>query len=774
MVLPTHTLHRTELLARQAAQREAEQREAAAAKLKADADAVAAEAAAQQAAAEQRRLQTERDERVRAEAAAAAAARAKAEAEAAAAAAAARRAAKFRMIITRLLLRQWLHQWHDNASASAVERRAQEEWAALVATSSPSLRRFSGAGDDLTRRLLAPIDVAALVAPRVSAACAREYAAGLLLPRLAAWKLLVRTGAAGAAPSAGNSAAVAASALRGALSRGGVSGEAAKQGVLSLYEAPLVDGCGLRSLWVVIRDTDPTDAPATKTAALGASAVVFVHAVDADADSEEKALAAMCKCVTPGAGIPLLVVVPTAAPSGSLPQQLAATLHVADAVADSRGGIGAARILCCPPASLGGGDDNDALRQCLVDGLAWAATCVAAPPRVHGTASPTTSVDAAVSAAIGVVAARQHGVAGHGSPLAAPEVCIAAFNAALDACLSHVQRLYGLPAGPNEIGARRRTPLVWPAPELPQQVGEALPPYGWDAPERGAALLAAIAALRLLPWPAQQHDGVAADSTTQQLHEVASFLLRVAQADGVMASPADVLASCDAHARALLAGAGQQGSWVDILAPLLYQRTRGLDAALEAGGLHATDGLVYLPPVDALAHAGEAAARAAVESVLGCPRPAGAHGSALKRKADEPLQEPHGRPKQHSTGGGSMDENLQPGMGGDVRMASESPVQSPTVAVNGSDDATLTRLAAWDAAAAAAVGAVRAAADSYDSWLEAAVCGGGHAMVQAPLRSAQGETAAMPLSDALLKEAAAQDAVTVLLRRAAAGSASRR
>ena len=121
-----------------------------------------------------------------------------------------------------------------------------------------------------------------------------------------------------------------------------------------------------------------------------------------------------------------------------------------------------------------------------------------------------------------------------------------------------------------------------------------------------------------------------------------------------------------------------------------------------------------------------------------------------------------------------MDENLQPGTGGDLSMASASPGQSPSGAVSGSDDATLTRLAAWDAAAAAAVGAVRAAADSYDSWLEAAVCGGGHATVQAPLRAAQGETAAMPLSDALLKEAAAQDAVTALLRRAAAGNASRR
>ena len=235
-------------------------------------------------------------------------------------------------------------------------------------------------------------------------------------------------------------------------------------------------------------------------------------------------------------------------------------------------------------------------------------------------------------------------------------MCIAAFNAALDACLSHVQRLYGLPTGPNGMGVRRRTPLVWPAPELPQQqAGGALPPYGWDAPERGAALLTAIAGLRLPPWPAQQHDSAAVDRTTQQLQQVASYLLRVAQADGVMASPADMLAACDAQARALLAGAGQQGSWVDILAPLLYHRTRGLDAALEAGGLHATDGLAYLPPVDVLAHAGEAAARAAVESALQRPQPAGAHGSSLKRKADEPLQEPHGRPKQHSTGGGSVD-----------------------------------------------------------------------------------------------------------------------
>jgi hypothetical protein len=766
----------TELLARQAAQREAEQRAAAAAKLKADADAVAAEAAAQQAAAEQRRLQAEREERARAEAAAADAARVKAEAEAAAAAAAARRAAQFRSIITRLLLRQWLHQWRDNASANAAERLAQEEWAALMATSSPSLRRLSGADDDATRRLLAPIDVAALVAPRVMAACARVNAAGALLPRHAAWKLLVRTGAAGAAPSAGTSAAITASAMRGALSRGGVSGEAAKQGVLSLYEAPLaadVDGCGLRSLWVVIRDADPSDAHATKTAAQGSSAVVFVHAVDAPADSEAKALADMCACLTPGESIPLLVVVPTTAPSGGLPQQLASRLRVADAVADSRGGIGAARIVCCPPASLGGGDDNDALRQCLVDGLAWAASCAVAPPRVHGTASPTTSVDAAVSAAIGLVAARQRGMAGHGSPLVAPEVCIASFNAALDACLSHVQRLYGLPAVSSDPVGRRRTPLVWPAPELPKHAGGgALPPYGWDAPERGAALLAAIAALRLPPWPAQQHDSAAGDSLTR-LQEVASFLLRVAQADGVTATPADLLASCDAHARALLAGAGQHGSWVDILAPLLYQRTGGLDAALEAGGLHVTDGLVYLPPVDVLAHAGDAAARAAVEAALACLRPSGAHGSALKRKADEPLEDPHGRPKQHSTGGGSVDENLQPGMGGDVTMASESPVQSPSGAVNGNDDATLTRLAAWDAAAAAAVGAVRAAAVSYDSWLEAAVCGGGHVMLQAPLRAAPGEADAMPLSDALVKEAAAQGAVTALLLRAAGSSSHR-
>ena len=770
-----------ELVARQAAQREAEQRAAAAAKLKADADAVAAEVAAQQAAAEQRRLQAECEERLRAEAEAQAAARAKAEAEAQAAAEAAQRRARCQAALLRVLLRQWLHLWRDNASASAEERHMQEEWNALVATSSPSLRRYSGAGDDVARRLLAPIDVAALVAPRVSAACAREHAEGVLLPRLAAWKLLVRTCAAGTAPSAGTGAAVTASAMRGALSRGGVSADAAKEGVLSLYEAPRqcdVGGCGLRTLWVVIRDTDPTDAPATAAAALGASAVVFVHAVDAPASSEAQALAAMCASVTPGACIPLLVVVPTTAPRDGLPQKMAAMLHVAEAVAASRGGIGAARVVCCPPASLGGGDDNEALRQCLVDGIAWAASCVAAPPRIHATASPTTSVDATVSAAIGVLSARQRGMAGQASPQASPEVCIAAFNAAVDATLAHVRRLYGLPAESNNSGDRHRTPLVWPPPELPQQAGGALPPFRWDDRERAAALVAAIAALRLPPWPLQQHDstpvleehGVGGDNQQQLWQQIVSYLLRVAQADGVNATHADLLASCDAHARALLAGAGQHGSWVDILAPLLYQRTRGLDAALESGGLHTTD-LVYLPPVDALAHAGEAAARAAMEAAPARPRPAGAPGSALKRKAGEPLEEPPGRPKQHNTRGGSVDENAQPG--GDVSMASEPPAP-PAEAFNGTDGAHLTRLAAWDAAAAAAVGAVRAAADSYDSWLEATVCGGGHGMMQAPLRAAPAGTAsAMPLSDALLREAAAQDAVTELLWQASGGAPRR-
>lgn len=626
-------------------------------------------------------------------------------------------------------------------------------------------------------RVIPPIDIAAVLASHV--ATSSEAAGGGAL-RTTAWKLLCRTGAVGATLSASAAAANMASAVRGALSRGGVSAEAAAQGILSLYEAPIEfsssSGQAPHSVWVVIRDVDPRyhDAP---TAGAGASGVLFVFASDGNAGDEASALRSLCCCVAPGAGLPLLVLatLPPGADAQAEGQRLATAICIADAVASSRGGIAFARVICVPPLATTSIDEaaGQALRASLVHGIQWLVSHTVPAPAIGSRPSLSAGLDAVVAAAVGVLLSRQSSADAGG---VSPEACIAAFNAAVTACSVHVKSLYGL-VDEHSVSDTQRTPLTWPPPEVPR-TGATLPPYGWDAPSRSTAIASAISALLLPPWQSQSAPGIGdgSDDTASPLRpmhrQLSTYLMRVAQADGhrdvTPSTAAQLLASCDVQAQACIAAAGQHHNWLDVLAPLLYQRMRRLDADESAPPC-----VVYLPPTTTLAAAAETAARAAVNAAMRHSSPiGGTPGSAAhKRKADDAVTPATRAFKQRADAHGSRslaDENAQPA---EEHAMDGVVLSSHVLCAEPRPDASHVKMTAWDAAAAVAVGAERAAAEAYDNWLAATAFGGGGVFQSVPVMvGVATPSATSPLSGALHSEVAAACAMTEALSRAAAGS----
>ena len=534
---------------------------------------------------------------------------AQAEEEAQRAAAAAAKEAKRKAKCRVALLAFHLARWRATASHLASQRRRD---ALSRAVAFPSWRPAGPHPPTQPPRQAAPpapagphlprsLDLPHILPPRLLAAAMRA-APHAQPPTRLVWKLVLRSGAvdhdsaAAAAAAFSPLAAATSAAVRGALSRGGVRSDLASQGVLSLYEAPAAEPPPPPSrgyaaphhhhqpappTWVLVRDCDPRSARHVG-ATHGAAAALFVHvpvtapapapaaaAADGAAETEAAAFAAFCAALPAGAALPLLVLV--APGCGSAPQAVAASLRVAE-LGQSRGAVGAARVICC--------DASSALVDALQEGVTWLASCSQPAPRVA-----RTELSAAADAAIGAVASLLARASASASP-PSPQACISACNAALNAAAALLRSSYDAAAASH---------ACWPPPELLPRAG--LPPPGWHAPGVGTSLANELLTALLPEWP----PALAVTTQTDAALPLAAYL--------TLLDPDVSLRDAGARAVASVGAAGGT-TWAAVLTPLFWRRSRML-----------AQRVAYLPPMEEFAHAGHAAALQALQRGPALPTP---------------------------------------------------------------------------------------------------------------------------------------------------------